>query len=88
MLDLLDDVFWMLPFSSRKQSDLIRQENNISSDIWVTRREQICAEHRLPDARTQLQQTWKTWIHQDEFRERREAATQAAQSRELPVYDE
>ena len=87
MLDLLDDIFWILPLSSRVQSDLIRQEIHTSADLWVTRREQICAEHRLPDARTQLQQTWKSWINQDGFRERREAASQAAQSRELPVYD-
>ena len=42
MLDLLDDVFLMLPFSSRKQSGLILQEKKIGTDIWVTRREQIC----------------------------------------------
>jgi hypothetical protein len=30
MLDTLDDVFWMLPFSSKKQAHIIRQENQIT----------------------------------------------------------
>jgi hypothetical protein len=32
MLDTLDDVFWMLPFSSKKQAQIIRQENQITDE--------------------------------------------------------
>jgi hypothetical protein len=34
MLDTLDDVFWMLPFSSKKQAQIIRQENQITDLEW------------------------------------------------------
>ena len=34
MLDTLDDVFWMLPFSSKKQAQIIRQENQIPDEDW------------------------------------------------------
>ncbi len=29
LLDTLDDAFWMLPFSGKKQANIIRQENGI-----------------------------------------------------------
>jgi hypothetical protein len=32
MLDTLDDAFWMLIFSSKKQSQIIRQQNDLSDD--------------------------------------------------------
>jgi hypothetical protein len=32
MLNTLDDVFWMLLFSSKKQAQIIRQENGITED--------------------------------------------------------
>ncbi len=32
MLDTLDDVFWMLPFSSKEQAQIIRQENQITDE--------------------------------------------------------
>ncbi len=32
LLDTLDDVFWMLPFSGKKQSQIIRQENDLTDD--------------------------------------------------------
>jgi hypothetical protein len=44
MLDTLNDFFWMLPFSSKKQTQIIRQENGITEDTWQKRRDQIMAE--------------------------------------------
>jgi hypothetical protein len=49
MLDTLDDVFWMLPFSSKEQAQIIRQENQITDEEWGKRRDLIMAEHRLPN---------------------------------------
>jgi methionine salvage enolase-phosphatase E1 len=88
MLDTLDDVFWMLPFSSKKQAQIIRQENNMLDDVWEKRRDKIMAEHRLPHAREQLAQQWKEWIAQDSFKDRREAATRVQAAAELPEFDE
>jgi hypothetical protein len=68
MLDTLDNVFWMLPFSSKKQAQIIRQENQITDEEWGKRRELIMAEHRrLPNSKEQLEQHWKVWIAQDAF---------------------
>jgi hypothetical protein len=33
MLDTLDDVFWML-FSSKKQAQIIWQENQVTDEEW------------------------------------------------------
>jgi hypothetical protein len=59
LLDLLDDVFWMLPFSSVRQAKRIRTENNITEDVWNNRILAVAAEHRLPNARAELEQLWK-----------------------------
>ena len=59
-LDLIDDVFWMLPFSSDMQSKRVRQESSITEDVWNARRTAIRADHRLPTARGELQTSWKT----------------------------
>jgi hypothetical protein len=32
MLDTQDDVCWIFPFSSKKQAQIIRQENGITDD--------------------------------------------------------
>ena len=88
MLDTLDDVFWMLPFSSKKQAEIIRQENNMLNELWEKRRDKIMAEHRLPHAREQLAKQWKEWIAQDSFKERREAAIRVQAATELPEFDE
>ncbi len=56
MLDTLDDVFWMLPFSSKKQAQIIRQEKQITDLEWEKRRDLIIAEHRLPNSKEQLEQ--------------------------------
>ncbi len=88
MLDTLDDVFRMLPFSSKKQAQIIRQENQISDEEWEKRRELIMAEHRLPNSKEQLEQHWKAWIAQNAFSARRAAATRAkAAAAQIPEYD-
>jgi hypothetical protein len=56
MLDTLDDVFRMLPFSCKKQVQNIRQENQITDEEWEKRRELIMAEQRLPNSKEQLEQ--------------------------------
>jgi hypothetical protein len=38
----LDDVFWMLPFSSKKQVQIIRQEKNVTDEEWTKRRTKSC----------------------------------------------
>ncbi len=54
LLDTLDDVFWMPPFSGKKQSQIIRQENDLTDDDWQKRRNLITAEHRLELPETSL----------------------------------
>ena len=88
MLDALDDFFWMLPFSSKKQAQIIRQVNGITDEEWEKRRDQITAEHRLPTAKEQLVKQWKTWIAQDAFKVRMKAATRAQAAANIPQYDE
>ncbi len=89
MLDTLDDAFWMLPFSSKKQSQIIRQENDLSDDDWQKRRNQITAEHRLEGARDQLRTQWKAWIKQDAFTAGSQAGPGApAADQAIPEYDE
>ena len=91
LLDTLDDVFWMLPFSSKKQANIIRQENGILDETWQARRDLIAKEHKHADARKQLADKWKMWIGQESFKQRREAAKakqQAAAQPELPEYDD
>jgi hypothetical protein len=65
----------MLPFSRKKQAQIIRQENQVSDEIWQKRRDLIAAEHRLLAAREQIEQHWKAWIAQDAFKARRAAAS-------------
>ena len=89
LLDTLDDVFWMLPFSGKKQSQAIRQENDLTEDDWQKRRNLITAEHRLENARDQLKTQWKAWINQDAFKASSQAVPRApAATQTLPEYDE
>jgi hypothetical protein len=60
LLDTLNDVFWMLPFSIKKQANIIRQENGILEDTWQTHRDLLSKEHKHPDVRKQLADKWKT----------------------------
>ena len=62
ILDLIDDVFWHLPFSSKNQAKRVRQDNNITEDSWNARRSAIRAEHRQPNARDELSRLWKERI--------------------------
>ena len=62
ILDLIDDVFWHLPFSSKNQAKLVRQDNNIPEDAWNARRKHIRAEHRQQNARDELARLWKERI--------------------------
>ena len=64
----LDD-FWMLPFSRKKQANLIRQENKIPDDDWQKRHEQLSATHKHAEAHAQLIKGWKELIGQKSFRE-------------------
>jgi hypothetical protein len=52
----------MMPFSTKKQAQIIRQENQITDVQWEKSRDIIMAEHRLSNAREQLEQHWKAWI--------------------------
>jgi LPS O-antigen subunit length determinant protein (WzzB/FepE family) len=56
----IDDVFWHLPFSSKNQAKLVRQDNNIPEDAWNARRKTM--EHRQPNARDELARLWKERI--------------------------
>jgi hypothetical protein len=93
LLDTLDDAFWMLPFSCRKQAELIRQEKNTLDEDWQKRRAQLSAEHKHADAHQQLMEGWKQWIDQESFAERRAQATAnapapAPEDSEIPQFDE
>jgi hypothetical protein len=52
MFDTLDDVSWMLPFSSKKQPQIIWQEIQVTDEEWQNRRDLITAEHRLHPKKT------------------------------------
>ncbi len=64
LLDLFDEVFWMLPFSSARQSVRVRQDNNITEEVWNARCKAIrdLDEHRLSNARAELERLWKERI--------------------------
>jgi hypothetical protein len=53
-LDLIDDVFWMLLFSSDWQAKRVQKDFSITEDAWNARRELIRGEHRAETARTEL----------------------------------
>jgi hypothetical protein len=57
-------VFWHLPFSSKNQAKLVRQDNrdNITEEMWNARSKTIRAEHRHPNARDELSRLWKERI--------------------------
>ncbi len=84
MLDLLDDVFWMLPFSSVRQAKRIRTENSITEDVFNTRIQAVAAEHRLPNARADLELLWKQRL----IRKSCEAAAAGASASASQVTDQ
>ncbi len=66
MLDLIDEVFWMLPFSSVRQAKRVRQDNTITDDVWNARSKMIRDEHRcLPNVRVVLERLWKERVTKD-----------------------
>jgi hypothetical protein len=78
----------MLPFSGKKQEQVIWQEINITNEAWQKHQDKIMAEHRLPAAKEQLEQQWRAWIAQDAFKACREVATRAQTASEIQEYDE
>ena len=90
-LDVLDDAFWMLPFSSVRQAQLVRQDHHISIDDtkWTQRREKIMGEHRKDGAREQLTASWKAWVASEAFQEMKAVADEGAIAGEdVPERDE
>ena len=89
LLDTLDDAFWMLPFSSKKQAQIVRQENDLTEDDWQRRRDQIMAEHRLDGARDQLRTQWKAWINQNVSKAVSQAEPRSpATAQAIPEFDD
>ena len=52
----------MLPFSGARQAKRVRQENHITEEVWNARRKAIRDEHRLPNARAELERLWNERI--------------------------
>ncbi len=88
LLDTLDDAFWMLPFSSKKQAQIVRQENDLTEDDWQRRRDHIINEHRLDGARDQLRTQWKLWINQNVSKAESQAEPRSpATAQAIPEFD-
>ena len=86
-LDVFDDAFWMLPFSSVRQSQLVCQDHHISIDNsrWTKHREKIMGEHRKDGAREQLTASWKAWVASEAFQEMKAVEDEGAiAGEELP----
>ncbi len=58
-LDLLDDVFWMLPFNSDRQAKRVRKDFSLTEDMCNARRKISRGEYRAEGARTELAEAWK-----------------------------
>jgi hypothetical protein len=88
-LDTIDDVFWMLPFSSVRQAQRVCQDHIISMDDWTKRREKIMQEHRQEGAREQLTAPWKEWVASDSFKAKMAAKEPAERGGEdIPECDD
>ena len=61
----IDDLFWFLPFSSKKQADELRDKMELPEDVWIAKREEVRAEHLLEQAAKDLKDGWKAWIAQN-----------------------
>ena len=71
LLDTLDDVFWMLPFSGKKQSQIISRKIILEMMNGKTSEKRIdltMAEHRLPTAKGDRVKQLKAWMAQDAFK--------------------
>ncbi len=61
-LQLVDHLFWNLPFTSSKQAHEVREKNNIPVEEWERKWDQIIREHSVAGARDQLLTGWKSWL--------------------------
>ncbi len=57
----IDHLFWFLPFFSPKQAyDMMVKK--MSNEHWITKRDEIKAEHLMELAPADLRMGWKAWI--------------------------
>ena len=80
LLDVIDDAFWMLSFSSVWQAQLVCQAHHITIDDWTKRREKIVGEHRKDGAREQQTASCKAWVASEAFQERMAVADEGRAS--------
>ena len=82
-------MFWNLPFSGIRQSKRVRQQFNITEEVWNTRSSWIRAEHRLANAREDLERLWKERIANDIASKKGAPGADAVDPMDqLPVEDE
>jgi len=62
MLQMLDQVFWNLPFASSKQATAVREKFNYPEEDWEVKREELEMEHKADGARDQLRAGWVQWL--------------------------
>ena len=58
MLQMLDQVFWNLPFASAKQATVVRKKFNYPEADWQAKREELEKEHNADGVRDQLGPGW------------------------------
>ena len=46
----IDHIFWFLPFSSPKQAYEMLAKKEMSDESWITKREEVRAEHLMEQA--------------------------------------
>jgi hypothetical protein len=62
MLQMLDQVFWNLPFASAKQATVVRKKFNYPEADWQAKSKELEKEHNADGARDQLQAGWLQWL--------------------------
>ena len=58
----IDHLFWFLPFSCPKQAYEMLANKEMSDENWITKRDEVKAEHLLEQAPVDLRVGWKAWI--------------------------
>ena len=58
----INSLFWYLPFSSPKQAYEMLAKKEMSDENWLTKREELAAEHLMVKAADDLRQGWKAWL--------------------------
>jgi hypothetical protein len=61
----IDHLFWFLPFSNPKQAHEMLAKKEMSDENWITKREEIRAEHLMDRAPNDLRVGWKAWIKEN-----------------------